>query len=791
MNKKNYLFLDSFPGHVYRYIDQTGLGRPPVSSATRRDDLNVQGYEAYFTPNGFEGQPNAKIENCTSLNAFFVDIDGRKDHAELDVIKQKLEPSFILETKNGFHLYWLLDEVVRKEDLSEKEWVETIARWEKIEESVVKTLNADPAVKDVPRILRIPDTYYWKKSGDEYLKGLEGVFKIKGLHKNVTANYSMNQVEEAFPPIQDIVSYDPKTPPIEASHLKKYAEDERKDFFLRVNKEYPIEDRPSFVALVSGKEGTVADGTRNNSLLIAVSLMKQAGWKKDKAIAHLGEVGWHGMEKDRGGLQEIQNTVNSAYANNYTYSYKNEIIARNMTPEEQRDIQDAYTVVAKQKKDTDKVRFSNYEQEVLNRLPHLKKNEIGLVFNYRDGVYKMMTDLEMQDLILNNLYEDMLWGYRTKRNVADKVACLLSIVPPLVLTNDGNWILNVKNGLLNMQTGELVAHTPNFVSLTQLPVAYDPLAKCPVWEESIKAWMEGPEEAEKTRLLKQFCGYTLTSSMLYDKALFLVGDGGNGKSTFVDTVSMVIGPDSTSHIDLEGLYGQYGMKGLIGKRLNIIEEVQGNFYQSNKLKKLISGEEVTIDVKYKDQFTFRPQAKFMFAVNIMPRVDDTSTATERRMVAITFRNNFRDNPNTSLRSRFGLLAQELSGILNWMIEGAKDLHKEGRFLITNEQTNMLSEYRQENSSVEGFIEECTERGDNFEVNGRDLYEEYRAFCQRDGRKFKGNISFVKEMRAYGTRYGIFRYEERTSGHIPSKFIGIKIINDWSTARKTETQFQGF
>ncbi len=789
MAKKNYLFLDSFPNHKYRYIDQTGLGRPPVSSAIQRPDLNLQGYEAYFTPNGFEGE-NAKIENCISLNAFFVDIDGRKDHAELDEIKKILEPSFILETKNGFHLYWLLDEVIKREDLSEEEWKKDITRWERIEESIVKHLNADPAVKDVPRILRIPDTFYWKKSGEAFRDGTKDVFKIKGLHKNIAANYSMNQVEEAFPLIQDIVSYDSKTSP-EVSHFKKYAEDERKDFFIRVNKVYPLEDRPSFLSLISGKEGTVAPNTRNQSLIVAASLMKQAGWKKEKALEHITEVGWHGMEKDRGGLQEIQNTINSAYGNNYTYSYKNEIIAKNMTPDEQRNIQDAYTAVSKQKRESDKIRFTNYEQEVLNRMPYLKKNEIGLVFNYKDGVYKIVSDLEIQDLILNNLYDDMLWGYRTKRNVADKVACLLSIIPPLVLTNDGNWILNVKNGLLNLKTMELVPHTPNFVSLTQLPVAYDPEAKCPIWEECMDAWMEGPEKEEKTQLLKQFCGYTLTSSMNYDKALFLVGDGGNGKSTCVDTIARVIGPDSTAHIDLEGLYGQYGMKGLIGKRLNIIEEVQGNFYQSNKLKKLISGEEVTIDMKYKDQFTFRPQAKFIFAVNIMPRVDDTSTATERRIVAINFRNNFRDNPNTSLRSNFGLLAQELAGILNWMIEGAHDLAKAGRFIVTKEQINMLSEYRQENSSVEGFIAECAEVGESYEVSGRDLYEEYRAFCQRDGRKFKGNISFVKEMKAYGARYGLFRFEERTSGHTAARFVGIRIINDWSSSRATETKFQGF
>src|SRR6185436_10876998 len=143
MVKNNNQFLTFFPGHVYRYIDQTGLGRPPVSSTVRRDDLNIAGYEAYFTVNGFENAPNAKIENCSSLNSFFVDIDGRKDLKELEEIKQKLDPTFILETKNGYHIYWLLDEPIMRNELTDEEWKEAVSKWERIEQAIVFDLKAD------------------------------------------------------------------------------------------------------------------------------------------------------------------------------------------------------------------------------------------------------------------------------------------------------------------------------------------------------------------------------------------------------------------------------------------------------------------------------------------------------------------------------------------------------------------------------------------------------------------------------------------------------------------------
>lgn len=783
-------FLESFPDHVYRYIDQTGEGRMPVSSEKRRDDLNEAGYEAYFTVNGFKGASDAKKEHCTSINAFFIDIDGRKDPGELEQIKERLMPSYILETKNGYHLYWMLDETIFRDECSEEEWNSAVARWERIEQTIVSTLKADPVVKDLTRIMRQPNTFYWKKSGDAYKGGVEKApFKIKGLHNIDTANYSMDEMEDAFPPLESVIPAFPKTQ--EGDQMKAFADAEKANFFHLVNKEYPIEERPSFIRLLDGSDDSTLprENCANSSLLVIASLMRQAGWTQEKAMKHLQEVGWHGLEKEKGGWQEIQNTVASAYRSGYTYSYKNEFIAHNMTPQEQVQIQAAYTAVQKARKETDKTRFSNYEYEVRARYPHLKKNEAGLFFNYSDGVYKIITDQDVNGIIFNMLYEDMLWGYRTKKHVADKVATLISIIPDLVLTADrGDWF-NVRNGLLQLSSGVLHPHTPDFISLVQSPVVYDAEATAPVWMDALEAWMRGPEATEKKRVLQQFAGYLLTSSMVHAKALFLVGDGGNGKSTFADTISMVIGEEGTSRIDLEDLYGMFGLKGLIGKRLNVIEEVGGNYYQAHKLKKLISGEELTINMKFKDQFKFKPTAKFLFAVNVMPRVDDSSSATERRMVVVQFNNNFRKNPNIMLRFADGMLASELPGILNWMLEGYRALIKEGGFTITQEQTQALAEYREENSSVDGFIGECLIYNPEALETTSKLYGEYKDYCSKDGRKYKSMIAFSKEMKAIGQRNGQFQYIPRMNNHSTGFFKGIGVASKWDNDFSSQADVQ--
>ncbi|MES2408785.1 MAG: phage/plasmid primase, P4 family [Patescibacteria group bacterium] len=794
MKKDTNKFLDNFPDHVYRYIDQTGLARSPVSSATKREDLNLEGYEAYFTVNGFKNAPDAKKEHCSSLNAFFVDIDGRKDEKELQQIIDRCEPTFILETLHGYHIYWLLDEVIYRDDMTKPEWDEAVARWEKIEQNIVATLKADPVVKDVPRILRQANTYYWKKSEDVYKKGVAfAPFKIKGLHKNLVANYSMDQMVDAFPfPVLDVVDsidYSERS----VTNDKRFGDAEKRDFFERVNKLYPLEERPSFVKLIDGSDDSSLprENCANSALVVTASLMRQAGWSKAQALKHLETTGWHGIEKERGGKQEIISTVTSAYNSGYTYSYKNEFIAYNTTHEEQQKIQSAYTAVAKDRKDLDKTRFANYEYEIVAKYPYLKKNEAGFIFNYDNGVYRIMSDQEISNLVLSCLYEDMLWGYRNRKSVSDKVACLLSIIPDLVITDDKGFIVNVKNGLLNIISLELKPHTPNYVSLIQLPVVYDPKAKCPIWNECMDMWMEGEEAEDKKTLLQQFTGYCLSSSTKQSKALFTIGDGGNGKSTFADTIAMVIGDKATSHLDLDTLYSSFGFEGLIGKRLNVVEEVSGNYYESHKLKKLISGEEITINVKYKPQFKFRPQAKFIFANNTMPRVDDSSSATERRICAVQFNNNYRNNPNTELRYASGLLAKELPGILNWMLEGAKKLRDMGKFVVTEEQRTLLSEYRQENSSTEGFIAECLEFEEGSIMTTRDLYDTYVTFCKKDGRKFKSNIAFIKELRAFGSRNMNMTFIPRKGGNDQNKFEGVKLNDEWKKVGNPIREFQDF
>lgn len=766
-------FLKNFIGIQYRFIDESEKTRGAVKSQTYREDLNREGFGAFFTVNGFEGNPVR--ENMSVLNAFFADIDGTKELPEFPLI-----PSYIVETKNGFHVYWMLDEPVLKAEVTEEVWNEAVGTYEAVLHAVITRVGGDRNAKDPTRILRVPGSLYWKGSGEAWKEGTDKApFTIAVKEYNAGARYSIREMEEVFG-IEQVarVSDGAMLPKVSA----KKAEAEKLDFFNRVDEKYPVAERDSFKRLISGHPESLPPNavSRNQALLITASLMKRAGWDYQEALAHINKIGWHGIEKERGGAHEIVSTIQSAYKNNYIFSIKHPIIDHNMSDEERMKMTTIYTIVMKDRKEVDKTRFANYEYEILNRFPHMKRTGDGAIFNYENGVYRLMTRSELANVILNALYDDMLWGYRTSRCVSDKLACLVSILPELELSKDHGVIANVKNGLLNIVTRELSPHTPNFVSLVQYPVEYDRDAKCPVWEACMRDWMAGEEAEEKTKLLQQFSGYCLSSSMKYAAMMFLIGDGGNGKSTFADTIAMVIGDRATARISLEDIYTHFGMAGLIGKRLNVVEEISGNYFQSHKIKQLVSGEEVEANIKYEKGFKFRPQAKFLFAVNQMPRVDDVSSASERRILVVHFKNNFRFMPNTDLRFEDGSLAQELPGILNWMLDGAASLHRDKVFVKTEEHKEIIAEYREENSSVDGFVATCCVEKQGEVLRVKDLYEVYKNFCKQDGRKgFKSAISFSKELKAMSKRTGKFSFMSRDHGKEGARIEGLELHEDWT------------
>lgn len=172
--------------------------------------LNENGHDIFWVYNGMVGEFRRK-EGIRQINAFFVDVDSVPKNKLVEIIKENLTPSTIIETKRGFHMYWDLKEPIDTSDDPVK-WADWFCKF--IKTRMLPVYNGDPRAADVVRLMRVPMFRYWKdKSGDE----------IKLIYGN-EFSYTLDEIEKSFPVlIEDKIRLNqPLEPSIADTENQKY-----------------------------------------------------------------------------------------------------------------------------------------------------------------------------------------------------------------------------------------------------------------------------------------------------------------------------------------------------------------------------------------------------------------------------------------------------------------------------------------------------------------------------------------------------------------------------------------
>lgn len=737
-------FLDSFPGTLYAYIADHNEKLPVIHSEDLQLERQQEGFGIFFTVNGFHGGKRTN-ETLTNLNGFFCDIDyPDKINKTPDLIhnyKQDLLaelyeggclPTYIVETKNGLHVYWLFKMPIYLKDLNPEQQDRLKVLYRDIEEAILRRFDGDPGAKDVARVLRVPGTMHQKDPND--------MFEVKLIHSTGEERFTFSELQNIF--------------------LKK----EAPDTWATVNGENPISEevkkdievlypklkRPSYEKLLSKVPGSIPEGMRNKALLVAAYACKEAGWTMEDTFKHFNE--FHGLH-----MREIRKTIRSAFEHSYDFGYNNEVMQALVTQDERTELSKVTSKVlsksTKEKRtngnEEQKQKYLTYEFIVAERHPYLKYKARGDFYNYDGGVYKPMQQDDVRSIIFNEMLKDGLTNYRKLSAVNDKIACFKSLDGRTFTHEDENQnqnIINLQNGLLDIGTYQLVAHTPEYLSTSQIPVSYDAHAKCPTWIYFVNDIMDG--DKEQVRLLQQIAGYSLTTSMALAKAFIFFGSGANGKSLFTKILSKVVGQQNVSTVNLSSINKQFGLTGIVGKKLNLIDEISGNYFESNIIKALISGEKLSADVKYRPEpIEFIPTSKLIFSVNELPKINDTTPGLYRRFLIIPFNRSYLEKPDVFLEQKLSL---ELPGILNWAIEGLRDLRQEGRFNETKTNHDMMGIFKNDNSPLTEFLSANYEPAPigeeaKYAVQSSDLYREYKAYCFEMGYKSKSLANFSREL----------------------------------------------
>lgn len=310
-----------------------------------------------------------------------------------------------------------------------------------------------------------------------------------------------------------------------------------------------------------------------------------------------------------------------------------------------------------------------------------------------------------------------------------------------ILNPPSNWI-NVKNGMLEPLTGELLPHSPQYLSTYQLPVTYDPKANNSI----VHNFVENVLSADSCNAFYEMIGYILSNNLHLEKAFMFTGSGGNGKSVAIDMITALVGKDNVSNISLQDLDHRFRAAGIEGKLLNAFSDLpQKPIEDTGNFKAIVSNESITIERKNKDPKSFQASTKLLFSANHMVVTPDMSDGYFRRWLIFEFCNKFTDN-NRDINLIKKLTTENAkSTLLNMAITGLLRLHENRKFTIGESLTKAINQYRVNADSVAGFVEANCVIEDGHTLYTKDVYRAYRQWCEDCGMKPVSTIKFTQRL----------------------------------------------
>ncbi len=381
---------------------------------------------------------------------------------------------------------------------------------------------------------------------------------------------------------------------------------------------------------------------------------------------------------------------------------------------------------------------------------------------YENGVYNISGEKEAGRIIMDY----MLPNYcimASIRDCRDQWDILVS--KDFDDFNRNPYLVNVRNGLLDIRDMSFKEHTPSYLSTVQLNVEYNPQVDCP----QFKKFLNEVLDCKLIPLVQEIVGYLLTTNTASQKAFVFWGPARTGKSTLLWVVEyLLLGKKNVSNIPWQEIGDKFKTAELLGKLANVFSDLPSKSIDDTGIFKVVTGEDYLMaEKKNKNPFKFKPFARLVFSCNELPRnYVDRTEGFYRRLIIVPFSRQIdKSKIDKALKYKF---QREKEGILNWALEGLKRLYENNFEFSENELTDgVKKEYKRENNNVISFVEECCELDGLFSCSRIELYESYKEFCVEAGLKALSQIKFNKELE------GNFNITRSRSGKLRS-WNGVRI-----------------
>ena len=368
--------------------------------------------------------------------------------------------------------------------------------------------------------------------------------------------------------------------------------------------------------------------------------------------------------------------------------------------------------------DEEKKSIGEISAEILRIYPVITlRDNVREMYFYENGVYKYGAEP-----VIRAAAQKIIGQGSTNNKVKNVVYYIQNLTfVDRSRINREKHLINLKNGFYNINTNTLEPHTTGILSTCQIPIKYDPAAKCP----NISRFLCEILRPADIALILQLMGYCLISDYTIQKAFMWHGSGLNGKGTLARLFSAYLGKNNVSNESLQALnIDKFSAANLYGKLVNLDSDLSNASVNEDAMfKRLTGGDMIPAERKFQDRFRFQNEARLIFGANELPKHSKGGFAWNRRWIIIDFPVTFNGAQEDKNLDRKLQTDEELSGLLNFTLTALKWLLETKTFFYSKTPEEVGEEYLLKSDSVMAFMQECTSPADEM-VTKTDLYKAY-------------------------------------------------------------------
>lgn len=408
--------------------------------------------------------------------------------------------------------------------------------------------------------------------------------------------------------------------------------------------------------------------------------------------------------------------------------------------------------------------------EILNWRKIVHDPKSGMIYSWNDRHWEEYDPANIRRQVLTLLDVE---GTTPRVNDCLGIVKDLAVMPHGRQLNDRENMIPLQNGMFCLHRGAVDPHAPDNFNSYAIEINLNlngRLPTCNTWMQFLKESVADPDTIVE---LQKFFGLCCTRETRYEKALLLIGPGGDGKGTILKVLQSLLGQVNVSNVGMSGLQDQFHRVMLVDKLLNVATEVEAGLLQSDIFKTIVSGESVTAAYKHKNAFSFTPVCKLAFSSNKHPNMQDTSDGLYRRLLLIEMEKQFVKQGRADLYL-YDKLMQERDGIFMWALRGLQLLRQDG-FRPSEFMADCLDRFQEINNPVLSFVRHHVD-SENPEswTDTMTVYDKYTMFCRKRGYKQLGESRFGIELRKVCT----VKKERESRGRRRWGYKGLSLVDDY-------------